>query len=152
MKDYLRESLTQEEKDLVVAVIWRTAKKVKQRIFAKKDNRIVPIDEVELFSEDEYNFVKIETRGNLDSFRVLTSEAKERIVKYVDDVLTELSLYKFRIALTFDEKLVLFLCSFRHYPEKKAALMLQVKLRRIKYLKESFKIKREKFLGGFKNV
>lgn len=80
MKDYLRESLTQEEKDLVVAVIWRTAKKVKQRIFAKKDNRIVPIDEVELFSEDEYNLLKLKQGEILTLLEFLQVKLKRELL------------------------------------------------------------------------
>ncbi len=152
MKDYLKEPLTQEEHNLIIAVIWKTAKKTKERIVNNKYRKFVPIDDVDLASEDEYDFVKFETRGDFDFINVLTKETKERIVEYVDGVLIELSLYKFRVALTFDEKLVLFLCSFKSYSRKQSAFMLQVTTNRIKYLKESIKIKKEKFIGGIRNV
>ncbi len=152
MRDYLKCSLTEDEKNLVNAIIWMTARDYKKRLYRKSKYQLISIDDVEVSTEDEYSFVKIETREEFDHFYVLTETDKERIVEYVNCVLLELSLYKFGIALTFDEKLVLFLCSFKKYSEKHTASLLQVKLRRIKYLKESLKIKKEKFLGGYKNV
>ena len=151
MKDYLKCSLTKEEEDLIIAIIWITAKDYKKRLYKRKKYQLISIEDIELSVEDEYSFVKFEIKEESRFFKTFTKADKEKIVKYVDGVLLELSLNKFKIALTFDEKLVLFLCFFNKYSEKDAASFLQVKLRRIKYLKESLKIKKEKFLGGLKN-
>ncbi|MGN1301845.1 MAG: hypothetical protein ACI4U9_04935 [Clostridia bacterium] len=152
MKDYLKCPLSQEERDLITAIIWITARDYKKRMYKRSRHVLLPIDDIEISVEDEYDFFGFQTRGNSDFANPIDEYDKISIVDYVDDVLLELSLDKFKIALTFDEKLVLFLCFFKHYSEKKAAYLLQVKIRRIKYLKESYKLKKEKYLGGLKNV
>lgn len=152
MKDYLKCSLSQEEKDLITAIIWITAKDYKKRMYKRNRRVLLPIDDVEISVEDEYDLFGFKTREIYDFVNPINDLDKISINDYVDDVLSELSLDKFKIALTFDEKLVLFLCFFKHYSEKKTAYLLQVKIRRIKYLKESYKLKKEKYLGGLKNV
>lgn len=152
MKDYLNCPLSEEEKNMIDSIIWVAAKCYKNRRYNKNRHGYVPIDDVVLSVEDEYDFFGNQTRGNFDFIRPLTEFDKISVVDYVDSVLIELSLNKFKVALTFDEKLVLFLCFFKHYSEKKAAYLLQVKLRRISYLKETYKIKKENYLGGIKNV
>lgn len=153
MKNYLYCSLSQEEKNLITSIIWITAKDFKKQIYKRScKHPVIPIDDVELSVEDEYDFLNIKTRGDFDFTRPLTKFDKERIVEHVDRVLIELSLNKFKVALTFDEKLVLFLCRFIELSEEDAASLLQVKSRRIRYLKESMKPKKEKFLGGNKYV
>ena len=152
MKDYLTCPLSQEERDLITAIIWVTAKDYKKRLYKKSKHQLIPIDDVELSVEDEYNFTHFDIKKNKRFVEPLNMFDKEKIVEHVDRVLLELSLNKLKKALTFDEKLVLFLCIFNPYPEKHAAFLLQVKPRRIRYLKESMKIKKERFLGGNKNV
>lgn len=153
MKDYLKCSLSQDEKDLITSIIWVTAKDFKRQIYKRNcKHPLIPIDDVELSVEDEYDFINLKTRGDFDFTRPLVEFDKERIVVHVDRVLLELSLNKFKIALTFDEKLVLFLCNFMQFSEDNVAFLLQVKPRRVRYLKESMKPKKEKFLGGNKYV
>lgn len=153
MKNYLYCSLSQEEKNLITSIIWITAKDYKRQIYKRNTKHpLIPIDSVELSVEDEYDFINLKTRGDFDFTRPLKELDKKRIVEYVDRVLLELSLNKFKVALTFDEKLVLFLCKFMEISEEDTACLLQVKPRRISYLKESTKPKKEKFLGGNKYV
>lgn len=131
---------------MIDSIIWVAAKCYKNRRYNKNRHSFVPIDDVVLFVEDEYDFFGNQTRGNFDFIRPLTEFDKISVVDYVDSVLIELALNKFKIALTFDEKLVLFLCFFKHYSEKKAAYLLQVKLRRISYLKETYKTKCSRYI------
>lgn len=152
MKNYLNSSLSEEEKKLINAIIWVTSKSYKNRKYKRKTYNFIPIDDLNLSVEDEYDFLGIKPRGNFDFIKPLTEIEKIDVVDYVDNILMELSLKKFKVALTFDEKLVLFLCFFKHYSEKKASYLLKVKVRRISYLKETYKIKKEKYLGGYKNV
>lgn len=152
MENYLKCTLTKEEEKLIRSIIWITARSYKKRMYERNRIQYVPFDEITMFKEDQYSFFDVATREEYGLFHVLNEIEKEEIVRRVDCVLVELSLYKFKIALTFDEKLVLFLCSFKKYSEKHASNLLNVKIRRIKYLKESLKIKKEKFLGGYKNV
>lgn len=152
MKDYLKYSLSQEERDLITAIIWMTAKDYKKRLYKRKRQQLIPIDDVEVPVEDEYDFLKFETRGDFDFVNPITIIDKVRIVEYVDRILSELSLNKFKVALTFDEKLVLFLFSFKKYSQTHTAFLLDVNVRRIKYLNKTLKEKKKKFLGGIKNV
>ena len=153
MKNYLYCSLSQEEKDLITSIIWVTAKDFKRQNYKRIcKHPIIPIDDVDLSVEDEYDFSNLKTRGDFDFARPIAMIDKVRIVENVDRILSELSLYEFKIALTFDEKLVLFLYCFKKYSQSDVALLLNYNVRRIKYLNKTLKEKKEIFLGGFKNV
>lgn len=148
MKDYLNCPLSQEERDLIIAIIWITAKDYKKRLYKRNKNQLIPIDDVEISVEDEYNFVNFDTRGDFDLARPIAMVDRVRIVEYVDSILSELSLNKFRIALTFDEKLVLFLYCFKKYTEEQVALLLGVSRRTIIRKNKSIQDKKSMFLGG----
>ena len=148
MKDYLKCSLSQEEKDLISVIIWVTAKDYKKRLYKRNQYQLIPIEDMVISVEDEYNFVNLDTRGDFDFARPIAMVDKVRIVEYVDSILSELSLYEFRKALTFDEKLVLFLYSFQKLTEEKVAILLEVSSRTIIRRNKSIKIKKEMFLGG----
>ena len=152
MKDYLKCSLSCEEIDLINGIIWVAAKCYKTRKYNQNKRRFVSIDEVELSVEDEYDFFGVQTRGGFDFIKPMTELEKIDVVDYVDSILSELSLNKFKIALTFDEKLMIFFFIFKHYSEKKVAYLLQIKMRRVKYLKESYRLKKKRYLGGMENV
>lgn len=148
MKDYLKCSLSQEEKDLIISIIWITAKSYKQRLYKRNQHQLIPIDDVNIPVEDEYNFFNLKTRGDFDFARPIAMVDKVRIVEYVDRILSELSLYKFKIALTFDEKLVLFLYSFKKLTEEQVAVLIGVSSRTIIRRNKSIENKKEMFLGG----
>lgn len=148
MKDYLKCPLSQEERDLIIAIIWITAKDYKKRLYKRNMNPLIPIDDVEISVEDEYNFANFDTRGDFDLARPIAMVDKVRIVEYVDSILSELSLNKFRIALTFDEKLVLFLYCFKKYTEEQVALLIGVSRRTIIRKNKSIEDKKSMFLGG----
>lgn len=148
MKDYLKCSLSQEEKDLISVIIWVTAKDYKKRLYKRNQYQLIPIEDVVISVEDEYNFVNLDTRGDFDFARPIAMVDKVRIVEYVDRILSELSLNKFRIALTFDEKLVLFLYSFKELTEEQVAMLIGVSSRTIIRRNKSIENKKEMFLGG----
>ena len=113
MKDYLKYPLSQEERDLITSIIWITAKSYKQRLYKRNRHQLIQFDDVDIPVEDEYDFFSLKTRGNFDFAKPIAMVDKVRIVEYVDSILLELSLYEFKEALTFDEKLVLLLYSFQ---------------------------------------
>ena len=53
MKDYLKCSLTKEEEDLIIAIIWITAKDYKKRLYKRKKYQLISIEDIELSVEDE---------------------------------------------------------------------------------------------------
>lgn len=148
MKDYLKCSLSQEEKDLISVIIWVTAKDYKKRLYKRNRRQLIPIDDVVISVEDEYNFVNFDTRGDSDFAGPIAMVDKVRIVEYVDRILSELSLNKFRIALTFDEKLVLFLYCFKKNTEQQVATIIGISSRTVRRRKKSLEEKIEVFLGG----
>lgn len=148
MKDYLKCPLSQEERDLITAIIWITAKSYKQRLYKKNQYQLIPFDDVDIPVEDEYDFLNLKTRGDFDFVRPIAMIDKVRIVEYVDKILSELSLYEFKIALTFDEKLVLFLYSFKELTEEQVAMLIGVSSRTIIRKNKSIEKKKERLLGG----
>ena len=147
MKDYLKCSLSDDEKDLIIGMIWRTAKTFKQRLYEAKVRKSIPIEEIEIFAEDDYEFGNKEAKLLPRVLHPLSVEEKNRIVDYIDSLLSELLLNEFKVALTFEEKLVLFLCIFQKYSRKDTAIFLGTNIYRVKYIKEKFKNKKYKYLG-----
>lgn len=148
MKDYLKCPLSEEERDLITAIIWITAKDYRKRLYRSNRHQLVPIDDVEVSVEDEYNFQYFKTRDDFDFIKSITKYDKIRIVDYIDNLLKELTLEKFRIALTFEEKLVLFLYFFKKYNEEKVATIIGVSSKTISRRKKSIENKIKIFLGG----
>lgn len=149
MKDYLKCPLSQEERDLITAIIWITAKDFKKRLYKRKAKyQNVPIDDLEISVEDEYNFHYFKTRDDFDFIKSITKYDKTKIVDYIDHLLKELTLEKFRVALTFEEKLVLFLYFFKKYNEEKVAAIIGVSSKTVSRRKKSIENKIKIFLGG----
>ncbi len=153
MKDYLKYPLSQEERDLITSIIWITAKSYKQRLYKRNRHQLIQFDVVDIPVEDEYDFFSLKTRGDFDFAKPIAMVDKVRIVEYVDSILLELSLYEFKEALTFDEKLVLLLYSFQKNTQEKIAFLLSVTDRTIRNRLRSIETKKRDFiLGGLKNV
>lgn len=152
MKNYLECSLTQEERDLITAIIWITAKDYKKRMYKRNRYVLLPIDDIELAIEDEYHFFYKKTRDDFDFIDPISSCDKIKIVEYIDNLLSELMLEEFRVALTFEEKLVLFLYFFKKYNQEKVAMIIGVSSKTINRRKKSIDNKIKLFLGGMWNV
>lgn len=148
MKDYLKCPLTEDEKKLIKGIIWMTAKSYKQKKYQKVTKRPLCIDELELCSEDEYEYVSSDTIVFPSPLRAYTKNEKQKIVDYIDSILDELSLNKFRRALTFEEKLVLFLYDVQKYMDKDIIVLLGISKRTIANRKKEIKDKKKKFRGG----
>ena len=152
-KNYLECSLTDEEEKLIKAIIFMKSSQYKKRLYSKRNKDIcIPIENTNLSSEDEYCYENLEAKGDLRFIEPLNNIEKMDVINSIDNILNELSLWDFCAALTFDEKLVLFFCSFRKYTEKQVSYLLKANLNRIKYVKRTLKEKKNKFMGGMKNV
>jgi len=152
-KNYLECSLTDEERYLIEAIIIMKSSQYKKRLYAKKDKeKFIPIENINVSREDEYCYGNLEMKGDLRFIAPLTNIEKMDVINRIDNILNELSLWDFCAALTFDEKLVLFFCSFKKYTGEQVAYLLKVNLNRIKYVKRTLKEKKNKFMGGIKNV
>lgn len=152
-KNYLECSLTKEEKKLILGIIIMKSSQFKKRLYTEQTKKIIiPLESVIISSEDEYCYGNLEMNGDLRFIAPLSNIEKMDIVNRIDIILNELSLWDFCAALTFDEKLVLFFCSFKKYTGEQVAYLLQVNLNRIKYVKRTLKEKKNKFMGGIKNV
>lgn len=152
MKDYLSCPLTEEEKDLINGMIWRTAKTFKIRLATKKSLKTISIEDVELFEDDRYDFGSYDTIVFPRPLRPYSMKEKQVIVDYVDSLLSELSLNEFKIALTFEEKLVLFLYYFHKYIEDDVSILLGISKRTVTNRKSTIKEKKLEYLGGNNNV
>ncbi len=152
MKDYLKCSLTEDEKKLIKGIIWRTAKTYKQRGYKKSLEETLYIDDIEMGLEDEYQYVCSDTIVFTSPLRPYTQDEKQKIIDFMDSMLKELSLNRFRIALTFEEKLVFFLYYFQKYTEDDIVILLGISKRTLTNRKKSIKSKRVEILGGNKNV
>jgi len=152
MKDYLTTPLSEDERKLILGIIWRTAYTFRNRLNEKKTNEEISLDDVTLYSEDKYYYGNSEGTILPGIVRPLAQEEKERIVEYVDNILIELWLEDLIVALTFEEKLVLFLCLFQKYTEDDASIFIGLSKRTIANRKTSIKSKKPQRLGGILNV
>jgi len=152
MKDYLKEELSSKEREMILAIIKVTARCFKNRLYQRNKIRMLPIDDIDLPIEDDYTVFVFKIKKNISLSVPLTMEEKNKIVQYVDNVLNELSLFDFKRALTFDEKLVLFLYRFKKFTENQTADFLDCCERTVRYRNESIKEKKIKYIGGIDNV
>ena len=56
MKDYLKEKLTQEERLLILGIIWKVARKYKVKYYNEQKKYCGIIDNIDLSIEDTYTF------------------------------------------------------------------------------------------------
>ncbi len=125
MKDYLKEELTQEERLIIIGVIWKISRKFKMLYYKERKRYCEFNDTVCIPVEDAYQFsannVKIDMRLSCP----LTDEQKCNIVMNFDSLLRELGLFEMIGTLTFNEKLVFFLFSIEDYKNFEVALLLK---------------------------
>ena len=109
MKDYLKEKLTQEERLLILGIIWKVARKYKVKYYNEQKKYCGIIDNIDLSIEDTYTFYKCNLQSEILSLSPLTDEQKCDIVMEFDSLLRESCLFELIRTLTFNEKLVFFL-------------------------------------------
>ena len=84
------------------------------------------IEELDLTIEDTYNFNKIDyqvLRGVLSPF---TEEQKTSVVRQLNMLMDELTLFDLKRTLTFNEKLVFFLINVENYKSTEVMKLLSV--------------------------
>lgn len=125
MKDYLKESLSQEEKLIIVGMIWKVARKYKRKYFLEQRRNCALIDNIDLAIEDNYTFHKKNSHFEIMSLTPLTDEQKCDIVMELDSLLRESCLFELIRTLTFNEKLVFFLYYLEDYKNVEVSLLLE---------------------------
>lgn len=124
MKDYLKENLTQEERLIILGLIWKVSRLYKRRLFARQQKYCEIKDNIDLATEDNYTFYKYELTTDIVSMTLLTDEQKCDIVLKLDSLLRELCLFDLIRTLTFNEKLVFFLFYIEEYKNIEVATLL----------------------------
>ena len=151
MKNYLEEKLTQEERLIIFGVIWKTARKFKNKYFVEKKCYCELIDNLDLSVEDVYTFYTYNSQGRIMSLAPLTEAQKCDVVTDFDSLSRELCLFELIRTLTFNEKLVFFLFYIEEYKNIEIAKLLNITDRTIRNRKKSIDKKIENMKGDFKN-
>lgn len=125
MKNYLKDELTQEERLIIIGVIWKISRKFKMLYYKERKRYCEFNDTVCIPIEDTYQFSISNVKIDRKSFCPLTNEQKCNIVINLDSMLRELGLFEMIGTLTFNEKLVFFLFSIEDYKNFEVALLLQ---------------------------
>lgn len=149
MKDYLKESLSDEEKAELTSIIWKVAKKHKLKIYDQQKKTVSMIENLDLQIEDEYNFYdfNLENRNNI--FDPLTETQKTNIVNKLNMLMDELWLFDLKRALTFNEKLVFFLLSVERLKGVEVMKLLSITKMTVYNRKKSIETKIHNMIGGY---
>lgn len=147
MKDYLKENLTQEERLILLGLIWKVARKYKRKNFLDKKRYCEIIDNIDLPVEDTYTFYTYNSQRGLVSLIPLTDEQKCDIVMDFDSLLRESCLFELIRTLTFNEKLVFFLFYLEDYKNMEVAALLNNSERTILNRRKSIDNKIKKMRG-----
>lgn len=94
MKDYLKEKLTQEERLIILGLIWKVARKYKRKYFLEQKRYCEIIDNIDLQVEDTYTFYTYNSQRDIVSLTPLTDEQKCDIVMEFDSLLRESCLFE----------------------------------------------------------
>ena len=124
MKDYLKEKLTQEERLIILGLIWKVARKYKRKYFLEQKRYCEIIDNIDLQVEDTYTFYTYNSQRDIVSLTPLTDEQKCDIVMEFDSLLRESCLFELIRTLTFNENLVFFLFYLKDYKNIEVATLL----------------------------
>lgn len=147
MKDYLKEELTQEERLIILGIIWKVARKHKRKYYIEQKRFCKIIDNIDLGKEDNYTFYKYNSQNRIVSLTPLTDEQKCNIVMEFDSLLRELCLFELIRTLTFNEKLVFFLFYLEEYKNMEVAALLNNAERTILNRRKSIDNKIKKMKG-----
>lgn len=147
MKDYLKEKLTQEERLIILGLIWKIARKYKRKYFLEQKRYCEIIDNIDLQVEDTYTFYTYNSQRDIVSLIPLTDEQKCDIVMEFDSLLRESCLFELIRTLTFNEKLVFFLFYLEEYKNMEVAALLNNAERTILNRRKSIDNKIRKMKG-----
>lgn len=160
MKNYLKESLSDEEEKYLYGIINKTILKYQRILSRKLERETISLDENESLKElfavnDTYNFgndlseTKI-LRG-VSALKPYTVEEQKRIVEALENTAKESGLSVFITPLTFNEKLVVFLLYLENYKATQVMKLLNVDRKTIYNREKSIKNKFEKIKEDLKN-
>ena len=147
MKDYLKEKLTQEERLIILGLIWKVARKYKRKYFLEQKRYCEIIDNIDLQVEDTYTFYTYNSQRDIVSLTPLTDEQKCDIVMEFDSLLRESCLFELIRTLSFNEKLVFFLFYLEEYKNMEVAALLNNAERTILNRRKSIDNKIKKMKG-----
>lgn len=159
MKDYLKESLSDDEEKYLYGIMKKIIFKYQKCLSKQLENETISIDDELLGNlleiNDTYNFGNdlSETKilRDVSALKPYTMEEQERIVETLDNVAKESGLSVFITPLTFNEKLVVFLLYLEKYQVNQVAKLLSVDRRTICNRDKKIKNKFNKAKEDFKN-
>lgn len=135
MKDYLKDSLSNEEERYIYGIINKTVLKYFRESDNKIENGSISIDDENfpeelLAIDDKYNLVNkiLDTKilRDICALKPYSQYEKEKIVETLDSMASELGLSMFIKPLTFNEKLVVFLFYIENYQVNEVATLLNI--------------------------
>ena len=160
MKNYLKDPLSEDEKNYISAIIYKTILKYQRNLSKKLEKEIISIDDDE-FSEqllticDTYNLdnnlSKLKILRGISALKPYTRGEQERIVEILEKIAKDDGLFMFIAPLTFNEKLVVFLLYLAKYQVNQVATLLNVDRRTICNRENKIKNKFNKVKGDLKD-
>lgn len=135
MKDYLKESLSNDEEKYLIGIINKTVLKFFRESSNNFEKESISIDnddfpEEMLSVDDKYNLVNkiLETKilRDISTLKPYTKYEQEKIVETLEGIAKEAGLSMFITPLTFNEKLVVFLFYIEGYQVNEVATLLDV--------------------------
>lgn len=126
MKDYLKCSLTEDEKNEILGIIWMVHKNHKHVLYKKQKREIPLIEQIDSIYEDYYNIGNVIFKDYRDFLTPLSENEKTDIVNKLNTAMDNLCLYEVKRALTFNEKLVFFFILMENYKQDKVSFLLSI--------------------------
>lgn len=137
MKDYLKESLAEEEILILYGMIWRIGRKFRNNYFINKNKTISFLEAIDYMIEDTYCFYKFTPSFYSPNLKPFTEEEKCDIVMSFDNIIRESGFLLPIRTLTFNEKLVFFLFDIYKYNQKEIAILIGYSERTIGKIQKS---------------
>lgn len=141
MKNYLKCSLTDDEKSEIIGIIWMVVRNFKYRLNKRNNNTVELIEDLDLTYSDKYDFEHIQFEDYRENLCPLTESQKTNIVNKLNTLMDDLSLFELKRALTFNEKLVFFFVFMEKYKAVDTQKLLNVSKKTIYNWQESVKDK-----------
>lgn len=135
MKNYLKESLSNDEKAYIYGIIHKTALKYIRNIYRIKNNEEFFEDSINLnksfisvCDNDEILDKILETKilKDINSLKPYSAYEKEKIIEMLDSITSKSGLDKYLKPLTSGEKLVVFLLYLENYQVNEVAILLNI--------------------------
>lgn len=161
MKNYLKESLSNDEEKYIVGIMNKTVLKYFRDSSKSLEKESVSIDDDDFPEEllavnDKYNLVNkilgTKILRDISALKPYSKYEKEKIVETIENISKESRLSVFTAPLTFNEKLVVFLLYIENYQVNEVAQLLNTNRstiwRRDLSIKKKIKQIKEKLENG----